>query len=101
MSRIKLKQILSNLHYDETNDQLILSGSKTFGGLQNWEDANVNWEDANVNWDSEGAKTVPDFVIYGSTYVTSSAYQTGSITIQDIDTFGDSGSFFTMDLGEY
>ena len=99
MSRIKLKQILSNLHYDEANDQLILSGSATPPiGQQNWDDANVTWDQAAGTWD--GVK-LPDFVIHGSTYVTSSEYNTGSITIQGVDTFGDSGSFFTMDLGEY
>ena len=101
MSRIKLKQILSNLHYNEADDQLILSGSKAYNGLDRWEDANVNWEDANVNWETPPSRKIPDFVIHGSTYVTSSDYQTGSITIQGVDTFGDSVSFFTMDLGEY
>jgi hypothetical protein len=73
MARLKFKQILSNLQYNEANSQLILSGS----GQGN------------------------DFVISGSVYVTSTPQKTGSLTIQNIDSFGDSGSFYTMDLGEY
>lgn len=72
MARVKLKQILSNLQYNEANSQLILSGS-----------------------------TEVDFIISGSTVVTSTPTRTGSLTIQNIDSFGDSGSFYTMDLGEY
>jgi len=100
MSKIKLKQLLSNLHYDEVNDQLILSGSKVPTGLQNWEDASGSWDEALGTWDGSRAN-IPDFVIHGSTFVTSSEYTTGSITIDGIDTFGDSGSFFTVDLGDY
>ena len=99
MARLKLKQVLSNLHYNATDDQLILSGSKTFIGGQNWEDVNVNWENADVEWEEGGTR--PDFIIYGQTLVTSSYYNTGSVTITGIDSFGDSGSFFTMDLGDY
>lgn len=83
MARVKLKQVLSNLHYDASNDQLILSGSFLPSSSLGPE------------------KEVPDFVIYGATYVTASAFSTGSITIADIDTFGDSGSFDTLDLGDY
>jgi hypothetical protein len=72
MARLKLKQVLSNLSYDETNGVLHLSGSSD-----------------------------PSFVITGSLYVTSSASVTGSITIAGVDNFGDSGSFYTVDLGEY
>jgi len=72
MARLKLKQVLSNLSYDETQNQLHLSGS-----------------------------TDPSFVITGSLYVTSSATVTGSVTIAGIDNFGDSGSFDTVDLGTY
>jgi hypothetical protein len=90
MARLKFKQILSNLHYDEVNDQLI----------QNWDNASGSWEDALGTWDGSRAN-IPDFVIYGSTFVTSSTYTTGSITINGVDTFGDSGSFDTVDLGEY
>lgn len=74
MSRLKFKQIFSNLQYNSTNSQLILSGSNT-------------------------AK--PDFIISGSVIVTSTPYATGSLTIKDINSFGDSGSFFTMDLGDF
>jgi hypothetical protein len=74
MSRLKFKQIFSNLQYNAANSQLVLSGSNT---------------------------TRPDFVISGSTLVTSTPYTTGSLTIQNIDSFGDSGSFFTVDLGSF
>jgi hypothetical protein len=73
MARLKFKQILSNLQYNEANSQLTLSGS------------------------GQG----DDFVISGSVYVTSTPEKTGSLTIQNIDSFGDSGSFYTVDLGEY
>lgn len=73
MARLKLKQVLSNLQYNTTNSQLILSGSGTGN----------------------------DFVISGSVMVTSIPEKTGSLTIQNIDSFGDSGSFYTIDLGEY
>lgn len=72
MARLKLKQVLSNLSYDATNNKLQISGS-----------------------------TDPSLVITGSLYITSSSSVTGSITIAGIDTFGDSGSFYTVDLGEY
>lgn len=74
MSRLKFKQILSNLQYNVSSSQLTLSGSNT---------------------------TRPDFVISGSVIVTSTTNTTGSLTIQNIDSFGDSGSFFTVDLGDY
>jgi hypothetical protein len=73
MARLKLKQVLSNLQYNATNSQLILSGSGTGN----------------------------DFIISGSTVVTSTPTKTGSLTIQNIDSFGDSGSFYTVDLGDY
>ena len=73
MARLKLKQVLSNLQYNETTSQLILSGS----GMQ------------------------ADFLISGSVYIATTSQKTGSLTIQNIDSFGDSGSFDTMDLGEY
>jgi hypothetical protein len=72
MARVKLKQILSNLQYNEANSQLILSGSQQ-----------------------------TDFIISGSTVVTSTPTRTGSLTIRDIDSFGDSGSYYTVDLGDY
>ena len=40
-------------------------------------------------------------IISGSAIVTSTPSTTGSLTIQNVDTFGDSGSFFTLDLGDY
>lgn len=72
MSRLKLKQILSNLSYNESTNQLTLSGSSE-----------------------------PSFIISGSVIVTSTPSITGSLTIQGVDTFGDSGSFDTVDLGNY
>jgi hypothetical protein len=42
-----------------------------------------------------------NLIISGSAEVVSTPTQTGSLTIQDVDTFGDSGSFFTLDLGDY
>jgi len=72
MARLKLKQVLSSLSYEQTTNTLFLSGSGD-----------------------------PSFVISGSLYVTSSGEVTGSVTIAGVDTFGDSGSFDTLDLGEY
>lgn len=72
MARVKLKQILSNLQYNEASSQLILSGSQQ-----------------------------TDFIISGSTVVTSTPTRTGSLSIRDIDSFGDSGSYYTVDLGDY
>ena len=40
-------------------------------------------------------------VISGSAQVVSTPTTTGSLTIQNIDSFGDSGSFYTVDLGNY
>jgi hypothetical protein len=73
MSRLKLKQVLSNLSFNESNSRLTLSGS-------------------GVN---------SDFVLSGSMEIVSTLSKTGSLTIKDIDSFGDSGSFYTVDLGEY
>jgi hypothetical protein len=42
-----------------------------------------------------------NLIISGSAEVVSTPTQTGSFSIQDIDSFGDSGSFFTVDLGDY
>jgi hypothetical protein len=42
-----------------------------------------------------------NLVISGSAQVVSTSTQTGSLSIQNIDSFGDSGSFFTLDLGDY
>jgi hypothetical protein len=73
MSRLKLKQVLSNLSFNESNSRLTLSGS----GMNS------------------------DFVLSGSMEIVSTPYKTGSLTIKDIDSFGDSGSFYTVDLGDY
>jgi hypothetical protein len=42
-----------------------------------------------------------NLIISGSAEVVSTPTQTGSLTIQNIDSFGDSGSFYTVDLGDY
>lgn len=73
MARLKLKQIWSNLQYNTASAQLTLSGS------------------------GQGI----DLIISGSVYIASTSQKTGSLTIQDINSFGDSGSFYTMDLGDY
>ena len=62
MARLRLEQILSNLSYNSTDNNLIVSGSAE---------------------------------------IVSTPTQTGSLTIQNIDSFGDSGSFDTIDLGDY
>lgn len=72
MARLKLKQVLSNLSYEEATSKLTLSGSQS-----------------------------PSFAISGSVDVVSTNQITGSVTIQGIDSFGDSGSFYTVDLGNY
>ena len=71
MARLKLKQVYSNLSYNSGSNQLTVSGSNNA------------------------------FIISGSAVVTSTPSTTGSLTIQNIDSFGDSGSFFTLDLGDY
>ena len=72
MARLKLKQVYSNLQYDTASSVLTLSGSQE-----------------------------TDFIISGSVRIVSTPTMTGSLTIQNIDSFGDSGSFFTVDLGSY
>ena len=72
MARLKLKQVWSNLQFDTGSSVLTLSGSQE-----------------------------TDFIISGSVLVTSTPTHTGSLTIQNIDSFGDSGSFYTVDLGEF
>ena len=62
MARLRLEQILSNLSYNSTSNNLVISGSAE---------------------------------------VVSTSTQTGSFTIQNIDSFGDSGSFNTLDIGDY
>lgn len=95
MARLKLKQVLSNLHYNENLDQLILSGSKIPTANSNYEEIDVNWEDTFGNWDGT-RNGIPDFVIYGGTFVTASAYATGSIAVEG--TVIVSGSFQTGSL---
>ena len=73
MARLKLKQVLSNLQYNANTSQLILSGSGTD----------------------------IDFIISGSVEIAPTSLKTGSLTITGIDSFGDSGSFYTVDLGDY
>lgn len=72
MARLKFKQILSNLQYNASTEQLILSGSSQ-----------------------------PSFIISGSVKVVSTDNITGSISIEGIDNFGDSGSFDSIDLGNF
>jgi hypothetical protein len=71
MARLRIEQLLSNMTYDTGSNQLTISGSNNA------------------------------LIISGSVIVTSTSTTTGSLTIQDVDTFGDSGSFFTLDLGDY
>ena len=71
MAQLKLKQVFSNLYY--TSGSLIVSSSDS----------------------------VPAMIVSGSTVVTSTSTSTGSLTIEGVNTFGDSGSFYIMDLGEY
>lgn len=72
MSRLKLKQLLSNIQYNSSIDQLTISGSGS-----------------------------PSFIISGSVEITSTPSLTGSLSINGINTFGDSGSFDTVDLGDF
>lgn len=71
MARIKFKQIYSNLSYDASNNELHVSGSGEFA-----------------------------IVLTGSMFVTSSSNVSGSVTIAGVDTWGDSGSFYSVDLGD-
>ena len=71
MALIRLEQILSNMSFDSVSNQLTISGSENA------------------------------LIISGSAVVVSTPVTTGSFTIQGVNTFGDSGSFFTMDLGDY
>lgn len=52
---------------------------------------------SNMTYDSGSTQ----LTISGSVQVASTPAVTGSLTIQNIDSFGDSGSFFTLDLGNY
>ena len=71
MARLKLKQVLSNVSYNSGTNQLTVSGSNNA------------------------------LIISGSAQITSTLTTTGSLSIQNIDSFGDSSSFFTLDLGDY
>lgn len=71
MARLRLEQLLSNMTYNSNLNQLTVSGSNN------------------------------TLVVSGSAQVVSTAAATGSLTIQGIDSFGDSGSFYTVDLGDY
>ena len=92
MSRIKLKQILSNLHYNEELDQLILSGSKIPTANTVWNDAISEWEVSFGNWDGTRVG-IPDFIISGTIEVTQSLYNPGGIVVDGVGIFGDTGSF--------
>lgn len=72
MARLKLKQVLSNLQYNSSTDQLILTGS-----------------------------TNPSFIVSGSVMVTSTPTISGSLTINGYDTFGDNSTPTSIDLGTY
>jgi hypothetical protein len=72
MARIKFKQILSNVTYQESANILSVQGT-----------------------------TNPGLIVSGAVAIVDSPSITGSITIKDINSFGDSGSFYTVDLGDY
>lgn len=72
MARLKLKQVLSNLQYNSSTDQLILTGS-----------------------------TNPSFIVSGSVMITSTPTVSGSLTINGYDTFGDNSTPTSIDLGTY
>lgn len=71
MARLRIEQLLSNMTYNSGSNQLIISGSESA------------------------------LIISGSAQIVSTPTTTGSLTIQNADTFGDSGSFYTVDLGTY
>ena len=71
MARLKLKQVLSNMSYNSGSNRLTITGEEN------------------------------TLIISGSAQIVSTSTTTGSLTIQNIDSFGDSGSFFTVDLGDY
>jgi hypothetical protein len=72
MARIKFKQILSSIAYQESTNTVSIQGT-----------------------------TNPTLIVSGAVGITSSPSVTASLTIQNADTFGDSGSFYTVDLGDY
>lgn len=77
MSRLKLKQVISNLQYNEATEQLIFSSSRTT------------------------SNDTPDFIFSGSIEIAQSLYTSGTLTVKGVDNFGDSGSFYSLDLGDY
>jgi autotransporter translocation and assembly factor TamB len=72
MAQLKLKQVLSNLSYNDATDQLTLSGSAN-----------------------------PSLIVSGSIMVTSTPNISGSLTINGYDTFGDDTTPTIIDLGTY
>jgi hypothetical protein len=72
MARIKFKQILSSITYQESGNIISIQGTSN-----------------------------PALIVSGAVAIVDSPSVTGSITIKDIDSFGDSGSFYTVDLGDY
>jgi hypothetical protein len=126
MAKLKLKQILSKMYYDPYKDQMIISGSNGNGVTLHWNELTDTWETMNSlwnapitenpfgpywnlnynTWDSftstwDANVSYPEFVVYGETQIKGTSVKTGSITIDNIDSFGDSGSFYTIDLGTY
>ena len=71
MAQLKLKQVYSNLAY--LSGSLIVSSSDS----------------------------IPAMIVSGSTIIASPPGSTGSLTINGVNTFGDSTDFFGMDLGSY
>jgi hypothetical protein len=71
MAQLKLKQVYSNLVY--LSGSLIVSSSDS----------------------------IPAMIVSGSTIIASPPGSTGSLTINGVNTFGDSTDFFGMDLGSY
>ena len=72
MARLKLKQVLSNLEYNSSTDQLTLTGT-----------------------------TNPSLIVSGSVLVTSTPVISGSLTINGYDTFGDNATPTSIDLGTF
>jgi hypothetical protein len=86
MSRIKLKQINSNLAYDTTNATLTLTGSFVASGSSVF---------------LQVTESIPAITISGSGYVVDSLVATGSFNIDNYDTFGDVSSPDVEDLGTF
>lgn len=99
MARLKLKQVLSNLHYNPDIAQLTISRSVVPIGDDLFNNINYTWDQAFGTFGT--SNQFPALILSGSMEVTASNYQTGSITITGIDTLGDSGSFYSVDLGTY